>query len=69
VRDNQVYINQQQRAHPLMPFGIMAFNALICGILFMTLPETNKKAMPDTVKQVDYISRDSGVEVNEDTYF
>jgi hypothetical protein len=35
-----------------MPFGIMAVNAIICGILCMTLPETNKVAMPDTVKQV-----------------
>jgi hypothetical protein len=36
-----------------MPFGIMAVNALICGIISMMLPETNKKTMPDTVKQVD----------------
>jgi hypothetical protein len=36
-----------------MPFGIMAVNAIICGILCMTLPETNKVAMPDTVKQVE----------------
>jgi ribonucleotide reductase beta subunit family protein with ferritin-like domain len=43
----------------------MAINALICGILFMTLPETNKKAMPDTVKQVDYISRDRGVGLSQ----
>jgi hypothetical protein len=35
-----------------MPFGIMAVNAIICGILCMNLPETNKVAMPDTVKQV-----------------
>lgn len=35
-----------------MPFSIMAINALICGILCMTLPETNKLAMPDTVEQL-----------------
>jgi hypothetical protein len=49
-----------------MPFGIMAINALICGILCMTLPETNKKAMPDTIKQVDDDSKESGVEANGD---
>lgn len=35
-----------------MPFGIMAINAFICGILCLTLPETNKVVMPDTLQQV-----------------
>ncbi|KAK3728558.1 hypothetical protein QZH41_011636 [Actinostola sp. cb2023] len=47
------YIVFSQRAHALLPFGIMAVNALVSGILYMTLPETNKVSMPDTVKQVD----------------
>ena len=36
-----------------MPFGIMAINAIICGILCLTLPETTDKSLPDTVRQVD----------------
>ena len=36
----------------MLPFGIMAVNALVSGILYMTLPETNKVSMPDTVKQM-----------------
>ncbi|XP_048577052.1 solute carrier family 22 member 15-like [Nematostella vectensis] len=42
-----------QKVHPMMPFGIMALNALICGILCMTLPETKDKPLPDTVKQTE----------------
>ncbi|XP_031560862.1 solute carrier family 22 member 15-like [Actinia tenebrosa] len=56
------YIVYSQRVHPLMPFGIMAINALISGILCMTLPETKDKAMPDTIKQVYMNSQHSGID-------
>ena len=53
----------QKRVHPLMPCGIMAIFAVICGILFFFLPETYNQAMPDTVQQVDS-TRESEVESN-----
>ncbi|KAK3748637.1 hypothetical protein QZH41_004513 [Actinostola sp. cb2023] len=61
------YILYTQRVHPMMPFGIMAINALVSGLLFLTLPETHNKAMPDTVQQMETTGgQDSGADdVNE----
>ncbi|KAK3733475.1 hypothetical protein QZH41_007063 [Actinostola sp. cb2023] len=63
------YIIFSQRVHPLMPFGIMAINALICGILCMTLPETTNKSLADTVDQVHESSSsredEEGMEPND----
>ncbi|KXJ22115.1 organic cation/carnitine transporter 4 [Exaiptasia diaphana] len=63
------YIVYSQRVHPLMPFGIMAINALISGILFLSLPETLNRVMPDTVNQNTSActeSPDGGKDVNDD---
>ena len=50
-----------------MPFGIMAINAIICGILCLTLPETSGKSLSDTVKQVNETqSTSSGREEEEE---
>lgn len=40
------------RAHRLVPFSIMGANALIAGILCMTLPETNNQPTLETVRRV-----------------
>ena len=40
----------QRLVHPLLPYGIMGINALLAGLLCMTLPET--KGMP-TAETVD----------------
>lgn len=39
------------RSHPLLPFAIMGVNALIAGVMCMTLPETNKQPTLETVKR------------------
>lgn len=39
------------RRHPLLPFVIMGVNALIAGVMCMTLPETNKQPTLETVKR------------------
>jgi len=43
-----VYTN---RVHRLLPFAIMGVNALLAGVLCMTLPETNNQPMQETVKR------------------
>ena len=48
----------QNRVHHLLPFAIMGINALLAGILCMTLPETNNQPMLETVK------RDEGYEIS-----
>ena len=47
----------QNRVHRLLPFAIMGLNALLAGILCMTLPETNNQPTLETVK------RDEGYEM------
>ena len=49
---SNIFFSTQQRVHPLIPFAIMAINAIICGVLCLTLPETTDKSLPDTVRQV-----------------
>lgn len=41
----------QNRVHRLLPFAIMGVNALLAGVLCMTLPETNNQPMQETVKR------------------
>lgn len=43
-----VYTN---RVHRLLPFAIMGINALVAGILCMTLPETNRQPTLETVEK------------------
>ncbi|KAL9979757.1 hypothetical protein ACROYT_G017467 [Oculina patagonica] len=43
-----VYTNS---VHRLLPFAIMGLNALLAGILCMTLPETNNQPTMETVKK------------------
>jgi len=43
-----VYTN---RVHRLLPFAILGINALIAGILCMTLPETNNQPTLETVEK------------------
>ncbi|XP_031565337.1 organic cation transporter-like protein isoform X1 [Actinia tenebrosa] len=64
------YIVYSQRLHPMTPFAIMSATAFVCGILFTSLPETNKKAMPDTVKQICGNTEGDKVDLqDEDTTF
>lgn len=44
---------QQQRVHPLLPFGIMGINALIAAVLCMTLPETRNQPTLETFTTSD----------------
>ncbi|XP_020605192.1 organic cation transporter protein-like [Orbicella faveolata] len=44
------YIVYSQRVHPLLPFGIMGLNALIAGVLCMTLPETRNQPTLETME-------------------
>lgn len=41
----------QNSVHRLLPFAIMGLNALLAGILCMTLPETNNQPTMETVKK------------------
>lgn len=43
----------QKRVHPLLPFGIMGINALIAGLLCMTLPETRNQPILETFEKTD----------------
>jgi len=52
------FIVYSNRVHRLLPFAIMGLNALLAGILCMTLPETNNQPMLETVK------RDEGYELS-----
>lgn len=45
-----VYTN---RVHSLLPFAIMGANALLAGVLCMTLPETKNQPTLETVKRED----------------
>jgi len=44
------YIVYSRRVHPLLPFGIMGLNALIAGVLCMTLPETRNQPTLETME-------------------
>ena len=41
----------QNRVHRLLPFAIMGINALVAGILCMTLPETKNQPTLETVNE------------------
>lgn len=43
----------QQRVHKLLPFGIMGLNALIAGLLCMTLPETRDQPTLEVMETTD----------------
>ena len=43
----------QKRVHPLLPFGIMGINALIAGLLCMTLSETRNQPILETFEKTD----------------
>ncbi|PFX15269.1 organic cation transporter protein-like isoform X1 [Stylophora pistillata] len=47
------YIVYSQRVHKLLPFGIMGLNALIAGILCMTLPETRDQPTMEVMETTE----------------
>lgn len=47
------YIVYSQRVHELLPFGIMGLNALIAGILCMTLPETRDQPTMEVMETTE----------------
>ncbi|RMX49474.1 hypothetical protein pdam_00017632 [Pocillopora damicornis] len=47
------YIVYSQRVHKLLPFGIMGLNALIAGLLCMTLPETRDQPTLEVMETTD----------------
>ena len=42
-------LSEQNRVHPLLPYGIMGTNALLASVLCMTLPETSGTPTAETM--------------------
>jgi len=50
----------QQRIHPILPYGIMALNALLAGIACVFLPETRFKQTLETMEMQEEKTLGSG---------
>lgn len=64
IRD--VFFVLQDRVHRLLPYAIFGANALLCGLLCLTLPETANQPTLEVI-EVQSLSTTSGDEEKEDS--
>ena len=56
----------QDTYHHLLPYAVMGANALLCGLLCLTLPETANQPTLETI-EVNPPGTESGIEAKEDS--